>query len=47
VFFFVELKYSQMMKREIAIMKKLDHKHVVKLTEVIEDQQAQEIFLGS
>ena len=35
-----------MLKREIAIMKKLDHKHVVNLIEVIEDQKAQEIFLS-
>ncbi|KAJ3207563.1 hypothetical protein HDU67_007378 [Dinochytrium kinnereticum] len=32
-------------KREIAILKKLDHPHVVKLREVIDDPQAEKIYL--
>ena len=33
-------------RREIAIMKKCHHEHVVKLLEVIDDESNKKIFLG-
>jgi [calcium/calmodulin-dependent protein kinase] kinase len=33
-------------KREIAILKKLDHPNVVKLTEVLDDPREDELILG-
>ena len=38
---------SKDLKREIAIMKKLNHPNVVKLYEVIDDPQSENIYLGS
>jgi len=32
--------------REIAIMKKLDHPNVVKLVEVLNDQEADNLYMG-
>lgn len=34
-------------KREIAIMKKCNHKHVVRLREVIDDALNEKIFMGT
>lgn len=37
---------EQKIRREIAIMKKCVHPHVVKLIEVIDDPNAKKIYLG-
>lgn len=34
-------------KREVAIMKRLDHKNVVRLKEVIDDVKSKKVFMGS
>ena len=36
----------QMVYREIAIMKKLDHPNVVKLVEVLNEQEADNMYMG-
>ncbi len=36
----------QKVYREIAIMKKLDHPNVVKLVEVLNDQEADNLYMG-
>ena len=36
----------QDVKREIAILKKLDHKNIVRLFEVIDDEENDKLFLG-
>lgn len=36
----------QKVYREIAIMKKLDHPNVVKLVEVLNDQEADYLYMG-
>lgn len=33
-------------KREVAIMKRLDHKNVVRLKEVIDDYKSKKVFMG-
>ena len=33
-------------KREIAIMKKIDHPNIIRLFEVIDDPESDKIFLG-
>ena len=38
--------YLEKIQQEIAIMKKCDHPHVVKLLEVIDDPAAEKIYLG-
>jgi Serine/threonine protein kinase len=37
--------YEMKIKREIAIMKKCNHKHIVKLKEVLDDQSSHKIYL--
>lgn len=38
---------DETVKREVAIMKRLDHKNVVRLKEVIDDVKSKKVFMGS
>ena len=37
---------DDLVKREVAIMKRLDHKNVVRLKEVIDDVKSKKVFMG-
>ena len=43
--FFKQIRENEKIKKEIAIMKKLHHKHVVKLIEVLDDLKSRKIYL--
>lgn len=42
----MNLESEQKIRREIAILKKCVHPHVVRLTEVIDDPASRKIYLG-
>lgn len=49
IFFYSEMKYKDALQNvlnEIAIMKKLDHPNVVRLHEVLDDEEKDKIYMS-
>ena len=46
LYLFVEFIYCFQVYREIAILKKLDHPNVVKLVEVVDDPEEDNLYMG-